>query len=367
MEGTNNMSTIEAEVPAPTPMPTPSLKQVIGEKEAEKDKFSIPLVCSLSGLFLGKFIPSNGLAVATPYVTAWKQTAFLHPIFSMKLPELIHRANACWNLEKSGTRTFPMQHKQLLMLAMLHASGCIKQDVPALPSPKLVEVHFMSVVEMLGWKQEVNSDRLSFPRLHIWKGAAKEDEASLFGNVPNWLRACADCKDDYENIVRTRQKAAKVKARELALKSIRKSAYADISLKRLWNWVTTQVPQMILENNPDLEQLFFCEESQIHNWQKEDIEAIEDLVLSHCELGNSISHEVSKRIRLLAEWRATYYDTFEIVVETTAFDALRGTPEPTPGSFPTRGAYLVAHARWKLGNKEKVQRAEEKQKMEDSL
>lgn len=315
------------------------------------EKAKLPLKCSISGLFLGEFIASQGLALATPYVTAWKQTVFVHPIFSMKLGELLHRAQACWELEKSGTKQFPMLHKQLLFLAMLHASGCIRQETPGLPAPRIVETHFSRLIEMLSWKHETASDRVHFPKLHIWKGAAKESEYSLFSGVEVWLTACEVCKEEYESVSRERMAKVKAKAKELALKNIRSAMYKDISLKRLWNWVTSQVPSSVVENNPDLEQLFFTEESQIHLWTKEDIEALESLVLKYCELGNSVSYEVSRRIRQLENWRAIYFDTFEIVVDSEKFAEHRGQQEPRIEDFPTKAAFLVARARWSLANK----------------
>jgi hypothetical protein len=316
------------------------------------DKFHMPLVCVRSGLFLGKFYPSVGLASTTPYVQAWKETTFLHPIFSLSLSALLHRATACWQLEKSGTKQFPMQHKQLLFLAMLHASNCIKQDVAGLPSPKIVEVHFTRVIELLGWKNDQASERLQFPRLHIWKGAVKEDAENLFRNVPAWISACESVRDEWENVVRESQKKAKAQATALAMRNIRRAMYQDISLRRLWNWISTQVPQSVLENNSDLQQLFFAEESQINVWTEEDITALEDLVIQYCELGNSISHEVMRRIKELMGWWQIYYDTFEIVVDTEKFSGYKGAPEPKLADFTTKAAYLVELARWKLGNME---------------
>lgn len=318
----------------------------------EEGRFNIPCTCSLSGLHLGEFYPMPGLLGRTPYVKVWQRTSFLHPVFSLSLTELVYRAESCWNLEKSGTRNFPLTDKKLMFLALLHASELIKQDVPGLPSTKIVETHFMEVLEMVTWKKEHNGARMNFPRFHVWQGAAKEDINNLFHGIPVWLAACNIVRDEYENIARTRQKEAKVKAKELALKSIRAATYKDISLKRLWNWICSQVPQSIQENNPDLEQLFFVEESSIHLWQKEDIEALETVFLKYCELGNSVSHEVSKRIRQLTDWRNIYYDTFEIVVDhSKEFAEHVGKPEPLPKDFPSRAGYLVAHAKWKLGNK----------------
>lgn len=325
----------------------------VNQATRDDDKFNIPLICARSGLFLGKFIPGNGLAVATPYVQAWKSSIFLHPIFSLPLGSLITRAEACWQLEKNGVRSFPMAHKQLLFLAMLHASDCIKQDVAGLPSPRIVEAHFNRLIELLGWKQDTASERVSFPKLHVWRGAAREDENNVFGNVGIWLDVVEVCKDEYENISRTRMKEARRKAHDMAMKNIKKAMYEDINLKRLWGWFTAQVPQVILENNADLEQLWYCDEQRIHVWTIEDIEAIETLLLKYCEIGNSVSHEFSKHIKKLAEWLNTYNDTFEIVVDTSAerYASHKGTPEPTQGQFKSKAEYFIARARWQLANK----------------
>lgn len=322
------------------------------------DKFHMPLVCARSGLFLGKFYPSVGLASTTPYVQAWKETTFLHPIFSWSLSTLIYRAIANWNMEKTGTRSYPMREKQLMFLAMLHASNCIRQDAAGLPAPKIVEVHFPRLIELLSWKNDQASERLQFPRLHIWKGANKEDENNLFVNVPGWIAACESVKEEWENIVRESQKKAKSQAHALAMKSIRRAMYSDISLRRLWNWIKAQAPQTVLEGNADLEQLFFAEENQINIWTKEDIEALEDLVIQYCELGTSVSHEVMKRIKLLMTWWQTYYDTFEIIIDSGMFREHKGEPEPQQKDFDTKAKYLVALARWKLGNRPEVSEEE---------
>lgn len=319
----------------------------------QEDKFNIPFVCARSGLLLGKFFPTSSMSGSTPYVQQWKETVQYHPIFSLSFSALLHRANACWMLEKAGSRQFPMLQKQLIFLALLHSSGLIKQDVAGLPSPKIVEVHFSRVLELLGYKNDINSTRLHFPKLHIWKGASKEDHSSLFGNVPVWLDACEACRDDYENVARERQKAAKNKAHELALKSIRRAMYSDISLKRLWNWVEAQVPATEFELDETFKQLFFCDENQINVWTEDDIDDLENLILKFCDLGSSVSYEVNKRVKQLREWLHIYNDTFEIIVTNTQFAALAGTPEPKISDFRSKAEWLVASARWKLGNEEK--------------
>lgn len=328
------------------------VKKAPQSSRREEDQFKIPLICKRSGIPLGNFVPSVGLAVATPYVVAWRESSYVHPIFSLGLGALITRSLACWQLEKSGTRQFPMQHKQLLFLAMLHASGCIKQDVAGLPSAKIVETHFPRLIEMLSWKHETASDRVNFPKLHVWNGADRSDKGNLFVNVPAWLDATEQCKEDYENVARERQKVAKVKAHELALKSIRKQMYGDVSLKRLWNWYKVQVPQMVQETNIELEQLFFCEERQIHLWQLADIEALESIFLKYCETGTSVSFEFNKRLRQLADFLATYNDTFEIVDEARErFAEYRDVAAPVRSAFPNNAAFLIASARWQLANK----------------
>ena len=315
------------------------------------DKFHMPLICARSGVFIGKFYPSVGLASTQAYVSAWKETAFLHPIFSWSLGTLLHRATACWNLEKTGTRQYPMREKQLMFLAMLHSSGCIRQDIAALPSPKVVEIHFPRLIELLSWKNDQGTTRLQFPRLHVWKGAVGEDEKNPFGNVLAWIAACESVRDEWENLVREGQKKAKSQAQALAMRNIKRAMYQDISLRRLWNWITTQVPGSVLESNSDLQQLFFTSEDQINVWTAEDIEALEDLIIQYCELGNSVSFEVMKRTKQLMNWHQIYYDTFEIIINTDMFSAHKGTPEPKQSDFSTKAEYLVTMARWKLGNR----------------
>lgn len=313
------------------------------------NRFSIPLTCAHSGLFLGKFFPSSGLAQGTsgsPYVRSWKDNTFYHPVFSLTFSNLFHKATSSWQLEKTGTRPFPMQHKQLLFLAMLHSTGCIKQTSACLPPAKIVEIHFPRVVELLSWKHEIASERIQFPRLHIG-----ENTVDPFSTVGTWITCCEVVKEEYEKVARTRQKEAKKRAAELALKSIKRQMYADISLRRLWNWVTTQVPSMKMEGNEDLEQLFFTEETRISVWTEEDIEALEELFLGYCELGNSISYEVGKRIAQIRNWLNIHNDAFTIVVDDEKFADQKGAPIPVESAFANRTAYLVATARHKLANR----------------
>lgn len=322
------------------------------EQEAESKKFRIPFVCRRSGLKLGDFFPVSSLAGTSPYVHAWKETALYHPIFSLSLPAIIHRATAWHQLEKTGTRKFPMLQKQLLMLAMLHASGCIKQDIPALPSPRITDTFFGQVLEMLGWKNEISSDRLKLPMLHIWKGAAREMQADPFSQIPIWLKACASVKDDYENTVRTRQRAAKQQAANLAMKSIRRNMYEDISLRRLWNWMEAQIDSSLLSTDDSEKELFFVSEKNIQLYTHDEIDDLERLFLENCETGNSISHEVSRRINKIRSQLRIYEDTFEIQVDgATLHPEFHGQPAPEPSQFRNRVEFLVAKAKWELANK----------------
>ncbi len=315
-----------------------------------KDR-SIPLVCARSGLTLGNFEGASAMTLGlgfSPYIKVWKENTFLHPVFSLSLRELVLKSLACWESEKSGTRSYSPQYKGLLFLAMLHASDCIKQDVPAFPSLKTIDTHFNRLIELLSWKQDINSTRLVLPKLHIWKGAKGEDTNNPFAGVGAWLDACDSAKNDYENTVRTRQKEAKQKASVLAERSIRSQMYSNISLRRPWDWIETQVPQFVMEANADLELLFFAAEERIQHWDEADIDALEGLVLSHCELGNNVSYEVNKRIKQLRTWHSIYMDTFEIVVDREKMLEEIGSEEPVLANFPSRSAWLVAHAKWKL-------------------
>ena len=313
------------------------------------DRFNIPFVCKYSGLLLGNFYPNVGLYNKTtvdgmsPYVRNWKETVTLHPIFSVGTSALLIRARETWMLQKAGKINFPMQQRQLMMLAMLHAGDAILQDFPLLPEPRIADTYFAEVLEMITWKQEVASTRLHFPRLHIGKDSG-------FEQVPIWLKVCASCREDYENVVRSRQKAAKVKATEMAIRSLRKNLFENISLRRLWNWMEVQIPAMEIDAWPESKELFFCDEKNIHAWTQSEVDTLEEIFLEFCEVGNSISHEVSKRIEEIRRWLSLYEDTFDILV-TDQFPEWKGLDAPIAASFPTKKDFLIAEAKWRLANR----------------
>lgn len=314
-------------------------------------KPQINLICSRSGLNLGSFQPADYSSLGTsPFVAQWKKTSFMHPVFNLSFADVVRKATACWMLEKQGDKRYTMQYKQLIMLALLHSSGCIKQDVPALPSPKAVELYFSKLIEIMDWKLEVSTDRLSLPRFHVWKGAANENASDPFVTLDAWIKACEACKEEYETVTRTRKADAKEKARTLAMRSIRASLYQDLSLRRLWNWLEAQVDSMEMSNNAELETLFFCTDSNIGAWDLEDIQALEDLFIANCELGNSISHEIQKRISHLRSQREAYSDAFEIVVGDE-FPEWKGLSKPERKDFSSNAEFAVASARWMLANR----------------
>jgi hypothetical protein len=318
-------------------------------EEERADKFGIKLHCKLSGVPLGTFYPQTKSAVAgggSPYVKNWNQQTMLHPVFSMSFIDCLGRARAVWDHEKSGSRNYSPQFKSLLFLALIHHVGNVRQDIPALPEDKLVASEFGHLIELLSWKHETGSARLTFPSLRIPKAP------NPFGMIPSWLAACEVCKEDYENVVRVRQREAKQKASELALRNIKRSMYQDISLVRLWNWVEAQSDSFKMAENADLKLLFFADENKIQNWEQSDIEELEEFVAVNCELGNSISHEVMKRIKILKGWLSIYTDTFTVTVEDEEkFSSHSGQPEPQVKDYPNRAAYLVNLARWKLANR----------------
>lgn len=318
--------------------------------------FNIPLICSRSGLRIGNFIPNTGLYGKTsaegmsPYVKGWKETTFMHPIFSISLSALYHRAESMYLLEKRGKQQYPALQKQLMFLALLHASDCIIQTVPCLPSEKTANSYFPNLLELIARKKD--STRLQLPKLHIWYGAAGEMAKDPFSQISVWLSACTEVMEEYEHTIRTRQKVAKQQAAALALKNIKRNLYEDLSIRKLWSWVSTQIPEFEQNQWPEMRDLFFASEKNISVWTIGEMEDLENILLTYCETGNSVSHEVFKRMNQLKTWLTIYNDTFEILIEDF-HPELRGTPAPEPKNFQNRSSYLIAEAKWKLANKEK--------------
>lgn len=327
----------------------------------EKDpRFSIEMRCTRSGLVLGKFFPNTGLynenvkgqsmEGMSPYVRDWKQTQSFHPIFSVSWVGLDSRISSCYQLEKAGKISYPMWQKQLHLLAMMYATDSIVQDVPALPSPKMTEAHFADVLALCQWKMNVASSRIAFPKLHVWKGAAGEFVGDLFQQLPVWIRLCKEVQDEWANAVRERSRLARKAAQDLAMKNIRKLAYEDISLRKLWNWMEVQIPSKEHADWPEMKDLFFVKDSEIHLWTPSEIETLEEIFLEFCEVGNSVSHECGKRINAIRKMKRDYDDTFEIT-KGEQFPELRGTKKPEKKDFPSLGAFYVAEAKWNLANR----------------
>lgn len=330
---------------------------------APSSKPSITLTCSRSGLKLGDFQPADYSSLGTsPFVAQWKKTSFMHPVFNLAFADVVRKATACWMLEKQGDKRYTMQYKQLIMLALLHSSGCIKQDVPALPSPKAVELYFSKLIEIMDWKLEVATDRLSLPRFHVWHGAAGESKSDPFVTLDAWIKACEVCKEEYETVTRTRKADAKEKARAAAMRNIKASLYQDLSLRRLWNWLEAQVDSREMSNNAELESLFFCTDSNINAWDLDDIQALEDLFIANCELGNSISHEIQKRIDHLRSQRKAYSDAFEIVVGDE-FLEWKGLSKPERKDYSSNAEFAVASARWMLANRPPVSNSSDSEEL----
>ena len=279
----------------------------------------------------------------------WNETIMLHPIFSLGFQALFYKAESVWRLEKSGSKQYSMQYKQLLFLSLLHTAEVIHQEYPCLPSPRVVEIYFGQLLDILSWKHEVNSEHANLPRIRISK--YKDSDKDPFLVVESWVAACEVCRDEWENKVREHQKKAREKAKILAMRNIKRQHYQDISLRRLWNWFGTQVPQFAFEQHETLESLFFTTEDKIHLWDLSDIDVLDSLLIRHCEIGNSISHEVTKRLNQLRQWHYVYTDTFEIVIDGDRFAEHRAKPEPTPKEFANRAQFLVAHAKWTLANR----------------
>ena len=329
--------------------PTAAATTDTSSRSDASSRYQIPFVCKHSGLLLGSFFPNVGLYNKTtldgmsPYVRNWQEAIILHPIFSVSTSALLIRARETYMLQKSGKLNFPMQQRQLMMLAILHAGNAVVQDKQGLPEPRIADTYFAQVLEVVDWKVSTGSARLILPKLHIWK-------ESGFEQIPAWLKACAELKEEYENVARTHQNAAKRKAAEWAMKNIKKNLYENISLRRLWNWVEVQVDSHEFADWPEMKDLFFVDEKNIGAWTQSEVETLEEIFLEYCEMGNSISYEVSKRIREIAGWLSLYEDTFEILT-TDQFPEFKGVAAPKIANFPNKTAFLVAEAKWKLANK----------------
>lgn len=329
----------------------------------------------------------TGVAVATfnllqqagklPYLTQWKESQALHPLFSLPQAQLLAWTRKNWNTLFRGDtidRTTEVQRQQfcIAFLAILHSLKCIDQQVPALPNFNTVNTNMQRLLELAYWFNFLDSKKFKFPTLRI----SKLNSNTALSDIGTYLDICESCKHDYEISKDAQAQEAKLEAAQRAEKAVRGSHVKAVSKKALWNWFMSslaannskkyELPEW-QEWKETSEKLWFANENQQLQYALDDVDSIEEVFILECSLGTIVSHAFKSELQKIRsnihnhlkvfeiDWVATMpQEPRRVSADGVHVNAVENVAPPAPGEEPqlhqffNRTDYIRAHAKWKV-------------------
>lgn len=318
-----------------------------------------PLVCQYTGITLGR-LEVITVAGHVPFLSQWKNTQALHPLFSLESGALLKFAHNAWNNfcaltpeEASNAVLTDKQEKilQVTALALLHSIAEVKQDFPWLPTIQETSSCWSSLIQLGHWKNYLESQRFKFPAVRISKFNKGID-------LQSYLQNCWQVKKDYESKVRESVEQEKLKSAELALISLRNDlvSKAPKSKKLLWRWFLAHIPSRYSRDTDGwMWDLFDAEtETEIAEFTLADIDLFEEIVLCEIPTGSSVSHAFLERLAYKRKILQNRFNTFEILVPKMIEDEKAagsiGAEEPKLSDYPSKILWMIAHSKWKLAH-----------------
>lgn len=338
----------------------PSLEEVADLPTAVQQHklYRLPLHCQFTGVSCGVLtLPT--VAGYLPLLSQWKQQQVLHPLFSLELTPLLQFSKNTWirfcsfSPDEAADQQLTFKQEQTLQiaaLAMLHQLTSIRQDVPWMPDVLAVLNNWQSLISLCYWKSYLDSKRFKFPALRISKYEPTPD-------LHSFLQCCWDAKKAYESDVRSVLDEHQLKLAEDALLAIRGelAGKRPNSEKLLWKWFIASLPAKYRKDAAEdgwMKELFTAKGSNIFDFTVADIDLFEEIFLSECQTGSSISHSFLAVLDSKREMLTQHFEAFEILVpmelQTAAASGEIAVAEPKLQDFAKKPLWMIAHAKWRL-------------------
>jgi hypothetical protein len=302
---------------------------------ASKKQLAFPLTCQYTGISCGTLMLPT-IAGYLPLLSQWKQQQVLHPVFSLELTPLLQFSKNTWlrycsfsneEIENNALTSQQEQMLQVCALAILHQLSDVRQDVPWLPT---------------------FSKRFNFPALRI---SRLEQSIDLFG----YLQTCWDKKKQYESSVNEMIEEEKGKIAERALLAIRDelAGKRPLSQKLLWRWFLANLPKRYAKDaDAWMWDLFTAKDTAIFEFTMADIDLFEEIFLSECPTGSSISYTFLEVLRSKRALLENHFEAFDILpsvqLQQAAATGEIAAAEPKLADFASKLLFIIAHAKWKL-------------------
>jgi len=301
---------------------------------------------------------------ALPYLARWDNLLVLHPVFNLSEHKLFEFTRTEWNrlAKKAVDEEISEKESNILKvtyLAVLHTFGKIHQDQPCLPPLATVQSTLNKILSLAIWKYTLDSPRFRFPEYVI---SAKNSNLHL-DNVDGYLEACFAAKKSYETQVQEINEAANIRAAKAAMDALTKEWATPVSKKILWSWVKHYIQGKYPADAAGwIHTLFLGGGNAIIEFQQEDIEMMEDIIMGECPAGTGVMRAVRGRIDTIWNTWKAHHRVFEIDLADYAEN--QGTlvngkqvAMPNPGPKPTlkdcegnKIRLTIATAKWTIAN-----------------
>lgn len=321
-------------------------------------RYMLPLVCSRTGITMGS-LATIAVAGHMPLLGQWKNTQVLHPFFSLGPVALLQFARNSWLRfcalrpeETTDDTVVSKQEQQLraVALCMLHNLTEVRQDVPWMPEFKDVVANWTGLISICYWKAYLDSERFKFPQIRISKLEKDVD-------LRSFLQLCFKCKKDYEHNVNDKIEEEKLKIAEKAMKdgfdAVAKGK--PRSIKLLWRWFEANMPTRYKKDLAGwMWELFSATERDILDFTVRDIELFEEIFLTEVPTGSVTSHAFLEVLRGKHALISQHFETYEIMIPNSIAEQVASGeinvsgPEPKLADYPTKVAWMIAKARYKL-------------------
>lgn len=315
------------------------------------------VICRYSGLPLYK----------TPYLIGMN-LADTHPIFRAK-KKLILNPQMVHNFAKSES----FEEKKLIFLAVLNATDLVEFRVPADPSLQTVETCFYKLMHTAGWlayAEYTYKQVVGFPQFVV------SEETKDLKSLSNWISRVEEIKEQALKKDIDRDRAASLVQRE---QEIRKEIGEATMLHRAF---TPGLARWALEfaNLKKTDERYLkwikilCSPlSDAWVYSLDDIREIEHYLEEELPIDHPQVISVMAQVRLLFRECKKGFTEFALFNDDDGKDSAESfiilddetgelkttsrhvedvpATEPVQKDYPTKVAYLVAMAKWKLANR----------------
>lgn len=314
-----------------------------------------------------------------PFLSQWKDSQAFHPLFSLPQQQLLAWTRKNWNsIFRSSAldhiTDIQRQQFQIAFMAILHSLNCIDQQIPALPDFHTVNTNMQRLLELAYWYNYLDSKRFKFPTLRI----NKLNGNRALQDIGVYFDICDSVRADWSRSKEAKFEDAKLEAARRAEKAVRGSHVRAVSKKALWNWFLSSMqnenskkyalPEWV-EWKEESAKLWFASENQQLQYSCDDVNSIEEVFLTVCTLGTTVSHAFTTELTKIRDNISNHQKVFEIDWEATmrpkvsrtdgvgnligSSDIANTSPdapgkEPQLHEFRSRSEYIRAKAKWDI-------------------